>query len=172
MLVSLVALSACSNESVSKSKADDEIVATSATETTGSGTETTAVDLTNPTGLSIVSPSTTGTYTTGTNWNVVRGVTSSDTNAIEVNGYRLHKYVAGSTNWNYIAATKMQTLSAGQNEYVVKAFDKDENVIDQVSFQINYQSGYVLPNVGAGLNVVFILTILLTFGLFLRRQKI
>lgn len=177
LAVVLAGLSACSNTSVSRSKANNEVVATGSTsETTNtSGAVATALDSdytqNKPDGLAIVFPDSASTYTTGLNWNVLRGVTSAETAAIEINGYRLHKYVAGSTNWNYIAATQMQTLASGNNEYVIKAFDAEDNVIDQISYQVNYQPGYTLPNVGAGLNIVFLLTLFVSSALLVRRQK-
>jgi len=121
--------------------------------------------------LTIISPSKTGTYTTAYNWNVIRGNTVAETVAIEVNGYRLQKYIAGNLSWNYIAATKMQTLQEGNNTYVIKAFDQNNNVIGETTYYLNYQNGHILPNVGTSLNFILLLTFIFSLNFFIRRQK-
>ncbi len=190
LLFSLVFFSACSGNSVSDSKAEN----------TGTGTEVSsekevnndeaennsdkeknsktenaaeAVNAQSQTaGLSITSPSKEANYTTGYNWNVIRGLTTTNTAAIEVNGYRLKKYIPGSQHWNYIAAVQMQTLATGNNDYVVKAFDADDNVINEITYHINYQNGHALPNVGTSLNIILFLTLIFSLNFFIRRHRI
>ena len=188
LLFSLVIFSACSNKSISSSKAKETGSGTETSSNTDKSTEKSEDITTNaeanekessnslvkqnsPLGLTITNPSNKGNFTTGYNWNVIRGLTSTKTSAIEVNGYRLTKYVAGSQSWNYIAATKMQTLTEGDNEYVIKAFDADENVIDETIYHINYQNGHALPNVGTSLNITLLLTLIFTLNLFIRCRK-
>lgn len=201
LIVSVTSLSACSNESVSRSKAKNTATTTSGTDVINK--EVTSADNTNNTvtvdstgnliaettnntkpvtttnggvtKLAITYPSQTANHTTGSNWNVIRGIASVETAAIEVNGYRLAKFVAGSQNWNYIAAVKMETLKKGENEYVIKAFDANENVIDEMTYHINYQDGHALPNVGTNMNLILFLTLIFSLNLYiltgLKRSK-
>ena len=188
LIISLTAISACSNQSVSRSKAKDaaeEVAQNEETNQSAEATEKTEGESTNtqdgeakigltnnnPNKLTITFPSQKANYTTGSNWNVIRGTASKETAAIEINGYRLQKFIAGSQNWNYIAAVKMQTLNEGENEYVIKAFDAEENVIDEMTYHINYQNGHALPNVGTSLNIILLLTFIFTLNFFIRRKQ-
>lgn len=96
-------------------------------------------------------------------YNLVKGNTPKNTSTIKVNGYQLQKYVPGETNWTYIASVQTKTLNKGENKYSIKAFDKDGNQLDSLSFFINYGEidSHALPNVGPSLWA----TILITGGL-------
>lgn len=173
----LISTTACSNQSVSSSKAKEETPTATTTSATTDDTKneatTTAVDNNAAEQfLAITSPSKGETYNSNLNWNVIRGTTSPETVSIEVNGYKLAKYISGSMNWNYIASTRMKTLEKGENIYAIKAFDKNGNVIETLEYVINYQNGYVLPSVGTGLNGLILFTIALSSLIILRRRFI
>ena len=98
------------------------------------------------------------------NYNLIKGVTPKNTETITINDYKLQKYVPGQTNWSYIASTQFKTLKKGDdNEYVVKALDKDGKQIDSLEFSINYKEidSHALPDVGTNLWFTIILTITL-----------
>lgn len=172
-LALILTVTGCSNQSVSRSKAKDNVETTK----TADGTGTTTLDGTNETGtnvvkniLSVTNPTQGEDYTTASNWNVIRGTVPTTTASIEVNGYKLRKYIAGSQEWNYIAATQMKTLKEGLNEYIVKAFDKEGNVIDDLTYKLTYQNGYVLPHVGTGLNLILMISLFASSLIFFRRK--
>ncbi len=55
------------------------------------------------------------------------GTVSSDTAAVEVNGYRLQLYEAGDTNYLYIANAELGNMKVGENIYSIVAIDEDGN---------------------------------------------
>lgn len=55
----------------------------------------------------------------------IEGLVDPKTNAVEVNGFRLKKYVAGSEKWLYTANAQYGNLSVGANTFVVRAFGPD-----------------------------------------------
>lgn len=169
----LLSFSGCSNESVSRSKAKDNAKTTAENSENGTGSEvnTETTSTTDTTGtLSITTPTRGEEFNTASNWNVIRGTVPANTYSIEVNGYKLRKYTPGSTDWNYIAAEKMQTLKDGLNEYAVKALDKEGKTIQELTYKINYDNKHTLPNVGASLNLMILIS-LITGGLLFTRRK-
>ena len=89
---------------------------------------------------------------TNLSYNVIKGTTSSDTHEISINGYKLHKYLPGQTQWDYIASTRFSTLKRGTNNYVLKSFDINGKEIDSLMFTIEYDAPVIpsgLPGVGA-----------------------
>lgn len=88
---------------------------------------------------------------TNLSYNVVKGTSSSDTDKITINDYKLRKYIPGSTKWDYIASTRFSTLKNGLNSYVLKTYDADGAQIDSLIFSINYDAPVIpteLPGVG------------------------
>jgi len=61
--------------------------------------------------------------------NVV-GTVASNTAAVEVNGYRLQLYEAGSTEYLYIANAELGNMKVGDNTYSIVAIDEDGNESD------------------------------------------
>lgn len=172
----LLSNSACTNQSVSSSKAQDATTEEGAatTETGAITTETGATNATNGTtqNLSVTSPTKGEAYNTGLNWNVLRGTAPQGTVSVEVNGYKLAKYIPGSTTWNYIAATRMQTLKEGENAYTIKALDAEGNLLQKLEYVIHYQNGYALPNVGTGLPLLVLLSFVTAGAIFFRRRLV
>lgn len=104
-----------------------------------------------------------GKMETNLSYNVIRGKAPAQAHSIEVNGYKLKKYLPGQKSWSYIAATRMKTMKEGANEYLVKAFGKDGKEIDSVKFSIAYDAQAIptLPGVGASLWVSVLISIIL-----------
>lgn len=75
---------------------------------------------------------------------VLRGTVSSSTTAVEVNGYRLTKYVSGATSWYYTADTKYSNLKEGQNEYEITAVGANGEKAS-TTIKINYAPATPLP---------------------------
>lgn len=65
-----------------------------------------------------------GTIATSANI-ALEGRVPAGTAAVEVNGYRLNLFKAGSTSWRYLAETGLGTMKAGRNVYRIVAFDKN-----------------------------------------------
>ena len=106
-------------------------------------------------------------------YNVVKGTTSSDTYKITINDYALTKYIPGQTQWDYIAATKFNTLKAGLNSYVVKTYGKDGAQMSSLIFSIDYDAPVIpttLPSVGASHWFALIITLMMagSYALFRR----
>lgn len=177
----LVSVSGCSNQNVSRSKAktntsiEEKILLAANTDaenvtTTGSNVIEVTTTSSNNSSINIIAPSQGEDYISTSNWNIIRGTTLANTASVEVNGYKLRKYIAGNTDWNYIASTKMQTLSEGKNTYAIKTFDVNGDLIDKISYVIHFQNGYFLPNVGTRLEILFLISFILSFSIILRRK--
>ncbi len=69
---------------------------------------------------------------------VIVGTTSPNTASVWVNGYQLQLYKAGKTTWNYIASEELKTLKKGANTYRVVARDKEQKIVDAVTYTVNY----------------------------------
>ncbi len=117
-----------------------------------------------------------GKLNTNINYHLIKGSTPKNTNTITINDYRLTKYYPGQIEWSYIASTTIGTLTDGDNEYAVRAFDKDGNEIGSKDFAITYEVAEIpeLPYVGLNSWVVFIFSLLVSslfFG-FKRLRKV
>ncbi len=104
-------------------------------------------------------------------YNVVRGTAPAGTHAVEVNGYKLRKFSPGQTRWTYLAATYLNTLKEGQNDYTVRALDVDGSAIATTSFSIVYNpvTPEVLPGTGTSWLIPWFITAILTLFFFRRR---
>lgn len=71
---------------------------------------------------------------------LLEGTTSSDTESIWVNDYRLQLYEPGKTFWNYIVSARLNTLKRGRNTYEVVARNKDGQVLDRIEYVIYFST--------------------------------
>jgi len=117
-----------------------------------SGTESEEEEVSTPTGRLAVTSFDGAFLQTKLSYNVVKGTVSSDTHKITINDYNLSKYLAGQTQWDYIASTRFNTLKDGLNSYVLKTYDRKGDQIDSLIFSIDYEAPVIpeaLPGVGA-----------------------
>lgn len=117
-----------------------------------------------------------GKLDTNINYHLIKGSTPKNTSTITINDYRLLKYYPGQIKWSYIASTTIGSLSEGENQYAVRAFDEDGNVIGSQDFTITYETTEIpaLPYVGLNSWVIFIFSLLISslfFG-FKRLRKV
>lgn len=100
---------------------------------------------------------------TNLSYNVVHGTVSSSTQTIEINDYKLLKYVPGQTEWSYIATTRFGTLKDGLNNYVVKTFDANGDQTDSLIFSIDYDAPAIpnLPDVGSSHWLILLISLML-----------
>ncbi|MBU1934504.1 hypothetical protein KKF04_00450, partial [Patescibacteria group bacterium] len=119
---------------------------------------------------------------TDSDYHVIEGVASSNTNEIKVNDYILQRYSPGQTGWSYIASTDLDTLAEGENKYAVRAYDEDGNEIGAQDFTITYTPVKVventedtekdqnLPSVGISGWITFIISLVISIGYFAFRR--
>lgn len=88
--------------------------------------------------LSITAPTAGLPYTSTGSEVLIEGKTSPQTDSIWVNGYKLRLYTAGKTYWNYYAREQYGTLKKGKNTYVVNARDAKGNILDTLTYEIDY----------------------------------
>ena len=88
--------------------------------------------------LRITGPSTSSPFMTGSGELLLEGVTSAKTASMWVNGYRLRLYLPGKTTWNYIASASLGTLKRGDNAYAITARNEKGEVLDRMSYTIQY----------------------------------
>ena len=101
-------------------------------------------------------------------YHLIQGTASSDTETIVVNDYTLTKYKPGSTEWSYVAAVSLGTLSKGENSYNIRALDAEGNELASENFTIVYDgidSGSLIST-GNHLTFALILTIFGMLGLY------
>ena len=67
---------------------------------------------------------------------LVEGRAPENTSAITVNGYRLTKYLAGSTSWNYFLGTDFGNRPVGQHTLTVQALDSAGRIIAEQSVDV------------------------------------
>ncbi len=85
-------------------------------------TRTVHRDRTPPASPEILAPSGNGsTYQTGREEVEIRGTAPKGTTGIIVNDYRLQLFTEGEEEWSYLASTKLQNFSQGENVYRVVA---------------------------------------------------
>ncbi len=91
-----------------------------------------------PGSLTITSPEPGSSHTeTGTGF-LLEGLTSSKTATISVNDYTLQLYRAGKTTWNYIVDVGINNLKKGTNVYKIVARDKDQQILDSLTYTVEY----------------------------------
>ena len=71
---------------------------------------------------------------------LIEGTTSSTTDSIWVNDYRLQLYKAGKTTWNYIASPDLQNLRPGKNTFVIVARNAKGEVLDRLELVLSYEN--------------------------------
>ena len=111
---------------------------------------------------------------TNLSYNVIKGTAPSNTYKITINGYQLQKYAPGQTQWDYIAATRFNSLKNGTNNYVLKSFDKDGKETGSLIFTIDYEAPSIpeaLPDVGVNMWLSLLITIVLTGAYALHRRN-
>ncbi len=85
-------------------------------------TRTVRRDLTPPSSPAILLPSGNGSiYKTNSEEVEIRGTAPKGTTGIIVNDYRLQLFTEGEEEWSYLASTKLQNFSRGENVYRVVA---------------------------------------------------
>lgn len=88
--------------------------------------------------LSVTGP-TAGTQHTATGSEfVLVGATSTATDSVWINGYRLQLYKAGKTFWNYIAKVEYKTLKVGTNIYKIHARNAKGELLDSLEYTVEY----------------------------------
>lgn len=111
---------------------------------------------------------------TNLSYNVIKGSAPTDTSKITINDYQLQKYVAGSTQWSYIATTRFNTLKDGLNNYILKTYDANGDQTDSLIFSIDYDAPAIpaLPDVGTNHWLILMASLILagTYTTF-RRYK-
>ena len=65
----------------------------------------------------------------------ITGTIPKGTKAVMINDYELQKFVPGDPGWSYVAATKFDSLKAGENVYEVYAIDSNDKktLIDAIT---------------------------------------
>ncbi|MDA1208494.1 MAG: FecR domain-containing protein [bacterium] len=94
-----------------------------------------------PGSLSIFAPTAGSKHTATGSSLLIEGHTSTATESVWVNGYRLRLYESGKDFWNYIADSQLGTLSRGQNLYEIIARDGDGRVLDKTRYTVIYRAG-------------------------------
>lgn len=98
-------------------------------------------------------------FETNKPYHLVRGTAPKGAHAIEVNGYRLRKFMPGQTTWRYIASTYINTLKSGTNDYAVRALDSSGQEMATTDFTIVFNpAAPSLPGVGSPLWIVILMT--------------
>ncbi len=69
---------------------------------------------------------------------LIEGNTSTRTDTIWVNDYKLRLYRSGADFWNYIADVELQTMEEGHNTYEIVARDSEGMVLDKLIYTIDY----------------------------------
>lgn len=69
---------------------------------------------------------------------LIEGTTSSDTDTLWVNDYRLQLYKPGKTAWNYIASPDLKNLKPGSNAFVIVSRNAKGEVLDKFTYTIEY----------------------------------
>jgi hypothetical protein len=89
--------------------------------------------------LSVTAPTPGASHTeTGTGF-LLEGTTSPQTATVWVNDYQLQLYRAGKTTWNYIAEVRLNNLKPGTNAYAIVARNKDGQILDQLTYTVEYK---------------------------------
>ncbi|MBI5412307.1 hypothetical protein HZA43_04005 [Candidatus Peregrinibacteria bacterium] len=107
--------------------------------------------------------------TTDKAYNAISGKAPKRTYKIKVNNYTLTRFRPGAAHWSYLAAASVNTLKKGENKYAVAAMDQEGNIIDELSFTINYEpalASKALPAVGANLWISLLFAELLSIMYF------
>lgn len=86
--------------------------------------------------VTLPTPGTTHTET-GTGF-LLEGATSAQTSTISVNDYTLQLYKPGKTTWNYIADVSLNNLKKGKNVYVIVARNSKNEILDQMTYTVEY----------------------------------
>lgn len=104
-------------------------------------------------------------------YHLIKGVAPKGTHKVMVNDYTLSKYLPGDKDWSYVAALSLGTLKKGENEYTVKALDRDGKELGSESLSIHYkgENEVVLAETGSPLSLAILLS--LTGGAFLNRKR-
>jgi len=92
----------------------------------------------NPGSLAVTGPAAGTQFTSTGSSFLLEGTTSSATASIWVNDYRLKLYLPGKITWNYIADVQYGTLSRGRNLYRIVARDKNNMILDTVTYTVRY----------------------------------
>jgi hypothetical protein len=93
-------------------------------------------------GVTITEPNGGESFTTSETEFDIKGAVPANTAKVEVNGYKLTLYQAGDTAYKYSAKSSFGNLEIGEkNEYAVKAYDADDNLLGSASITIDVQSG-------------------------------
>jgi len=72
---------------------------------------------------------------------LIEGNTSTATDSIWVNDYRLRLYEPGKDFWNYIADIGLGTMSRGRNFYQIVALDAAGRVLDKANYVVIFRPG-------------------------------
>lgn len=69
---------------------------------------------------------------------LIEGIVPHETASVWINGYKLQLYAAGKTFFNYIASTDLFTMKPGRNVYRIVARDKNDQILDTISFVVQF----------------------------------
>ena len=75
---------------------------------------------------------------TGTGF-LLEGTTSATTASVWVNDYKLQLYKPGKTTWNYIVDVALNNLKKGKNVYTVVARNTEKEILDTLTYTVEYQ---------------------------------
>ncbi len=67
---------------------------------------------------------------------LIEGKTSSATDSVYVNGYRLSLYQAGKDFWNYIASVDLGTMKDGKNIYRIVSRNAEGEILDVLEYTL------------------------------------
>lgn len=67
---------------------------------------------------------------------LIEGKTSTATDSVYVNGYRLSLYQSGKDFWNYIASVDLGTMKDGKNVYRVVSRNADGEILDVLEYTL------------------------------------
>ena len=88
--------------------------------------------------ITVTSPQAGSSFTATGSEIIIAGTTSSATDSIWINGYKLRLFKAGKTTWNYIANTTYGTLKKGTNVYKIHARNKENQLLDSFEYTVTY----------------------------------
>jgi hypothetical protein len=70
---------------------------------------------------------------------VLEGNTSTATDSMWVNDYRLQLFKSGGGYWNYLADPNLNTLKPGKNTYKLVARNKEGEILDTLEYVVTYE---------------------------------
>ena len=91
--------------------------------------------------------------------------------SVEVNGFQLTRYKAGDKEFSYIASEFFGTLQRGENNYEIKAFNKEGELITETTYTIISDVKYLQLSDTGPAETLLITLLLSGLGAFAMRRK-